>query len=326
MDRQQAQAVPKPFIWVRVSPRPPRREPAPSHERLASLSGRLELEIEVVSEFLHVGSGSLGLTGDGRPYCAFARLSGDLVLPGSGIKGPVRSIAEAISNSCISQCTHLEARRYMSHMPCRTVRSGSGREAALCPACRLFGAAGYRGRVFFSDATPIGPVRTQVVQIGELWSPKVTRGRKFYENKRAVRSSETAEVNYRFVEAVPNGTRFAGAMFFENVAPAELGLLMHALGLALGSDGSVQSRFPVKIGGGRPRCLGGVHLRPVRVRLLHGHGRLPIESIRCASPPQPADSLVVGWLRHRQMLDQDAWTSLADSARPRGESCPEGVY
>ncbi|MFN3929342.1 MAG: RAMP superfamily CRISPR-associated protein, partial [Thermoflexus sp.] len=109
------------------------------------LSGRLELEIEVRSDYLYVGSGQIELfnnRGREQAYYAFARRDGQLIIPGTSIKGAVRSVVEAISNSCVKLITSRE-RLPPSHQPCD--------EDALCPACRLFGVTGYRGRAHFAD-------------------------------------------------------------------------------------------------------------------------------------------------------------------------------
>jgi len=52
------QAEPKPFFWIPLKGRPQKTAP-PGHERFQGLSGWMEIEIEVVSDYLYVGSGQL---------------------------------------------------------------------------------------------------------------------------------------------------------------------------------------------------------------------------------------------------------------------------
>uniref|UniRef100_UPI00262A82E4 RAMP superfamily CRISPR-associated protein n=1 Tax=uncultured Chloroflexus sp. TaxID=214040 RepID=UPI00262A82E4 len=228
MPRDKAPTGPKPFFWITLGKQAPRKEQPSAHDRFRDWSGRLKLEIEVVSEYLYVGSGNFELfhlNGGEQAYYAFARHNGQLVIPGTGIKGAVRSIVEAISNSCVHQVAKGE--RAPGHEACRDANT-------LCPACRLFGTTGYGGRVHFSDAVPIGQVETEKIKIADLWPPRPPRqagGRKFYYAKSFQPLDMKPEKSHRFIEVVSKGSKFAATLYFENLSTAEMGLLVRAIGL-----------------------------------------------------------------------------------------------
>ena len=119
--------------------------------------------------------------------------------------------------------------RSSQHQPCRF----RNEKSRLCPACRLFGTSGYRGRVHFTDFLPQDKIKPVVVKIGELWKPKRfdPEKRRFYIHGSFQPSANSApQRNYRFVEAVQKETKFRGSLIFENVSKAEFGLILHALG------------------------------------------------------------------------------------------------
>lgn len=186
--------------------------PAPHHARIADdeYSGTVTC-ILVTESPLHVGSGLLrendaapgGVTRDvmrgpdGRP-----------LIPGSSLKGAFRAIAEAASRSCVSMVTEDQRRRPFRYserqreFPGRHARIPSSvkrvvsrsrtvrleldpqtmdplapcqANGALCPCCALFGLLGYRGRVSFSTAEPLGACETEIRQVPALFSPRAHR-------------------------------------------------------------------------------------------------------------------------------------------------------
>ncbi len=328
MPKGEAPKEGKPFFWVSLDQKDqPKKDKPPAHDRFRAglWSGRLELELEVVSAYLYVGSGKFELfplNGREQACYAFARCNGQLVIPGTGIKGAVRSIVEAISNSCVRQTARGE-RLPRSHEACKD-------EGKLCPACRLFGTTGYRGRVHFSDAVPAGKVETKRIKIADLWPPRLAKGRKFYQAKEFQALDMQPQKSHRFLEVVPKDSRFAVTLYFENVSTAEMGLLMRALGLDLNSqDPSRPVRvFPVKLGGAKPRCLGAVNLHPKRLSLIpEGSGIFSaLLSGGELSPPGQTRQRLCEWLRDDSLLDRKAWETFRKEAGRKGEPCPKEVY
>jgi len=320
------EAEPKPFYWIPLKT-PPRKETPTFHDSFQHLSGRMELETEVLSDYLYVGSGAILLDSQKGAYYAFSRRSDQLVIPGTGIKGPVRSIVEAISNSCVSQIGRRgEKRKWKT---CADFQPAPETGAQLCPACRLFGTTGYRGRVSFTDAVPAGLVQSKIVKIADLWPPHPSERRKFYEAK-AFREPENQkpERNHRFLEAVPKGAGFATTLFFENADVAEMGLMLRALGLDRHPEQpeNVVYAFPVKIGGAKPRCLGAVRFHPKRISLLPTVGEGLFRALAQGGETRSLKPTLLEWLQNETLLDQEAWRQFRQQAKQQQEPCPKDLY
>jgi len=310
---------PKPIFWIGLPQTgPENKEPVP-HSRFSGLSGHIELHIEVESEYLYVGSGEFGLfkvAGGEQAYYTFARHNGHLIIPGTGLKGAVRSIVEAISNSCVRQAARGEQVR-SSHTACQD-------PSALCPACRLFGTTGYRGRVHFSDAAPVSEVETQIIKISDLWPPRLAKGRKFYEAKVFQAQDMQPERSHRFIEVVGKGAHFSARLYLENVTEAEMGLIIRALGIdrSRADPDKVVRVFPVKVGGAKPRCLGAVHFSPQQAFVVSESSGL-FASLHSGATLSPIQECLKKWLEDDSLLDRKAWQDFRGKARPRQEPCPK---
>ena len=121
----------------------------------------------------------------------------------------------------------------------------------LCPACRLFGTEGYKGRVNFSFAGIVGvpkwwtPQNNEKVTLPLLERPRPTwavksegdkvPGRKFYIHHNAWESigekKETPNKNNRTVQVLDRGNTFEFEILFNNLEGYELGLLIYSLRL-----------------------------------------------------------------------------------------------
>lgn len=317
---------PKPYFSVDLR-EPPAKSPLAPHDRFSGWTGQLELEIQVVSAYLHVGSGVTKVDAADRAYSAFVRRDSELIIPGSSLKGAVRSIVEAISNSCVRLQAKAE-RVPPSHQACVTIRPGQEQNATLCPACALFGATGYRGRVHFADARPVSQVSTSIIKIAELWTPRRATGRKFYRVKQFRPLDDRPEINHRFVEAVPQRARFSTVLTFENTTSAEMGLLVRALGIERNLDrpGEGNFIFTPKLGGGKPRCLGTVRLIPCALRTVDlGAGKL-IPSLVVGGRTRSLGSVLDRWLSDDRLLDRQAWEDFTRQMKATDTSCPTGLY
>jgi CRISPR/Cas system CSM-associated protein Csm3 (group 7 of RAMP superfamily) len=322
------EAESKPFHWISLKT-PPRREALTFHASFRQLSGRLEVEIEVLSDYLYVGSGTILLDSQKGAYYAFARRDEQLIIPGTGIKGSVRSIIEAISNSCVRQSTWREQRDLKTHRACTEVKHGQEISTKLCPACRLFGTTGYRGRIHFADAVPVGQVQPQIVKIADLWPPRQGKKRKFYEAKTFRElENQKPERNHRFLEAVPKGARFATILFFENADVDEMGLMLRALGLDRHPEQpeNVVYAFPVKIGGAKPRCLGAVCFHPGRISLVPNATDGLFRALAQGGENRPLKPTILEWLQNETLLDQESWRQFRQQAKQQQEPCPKDLY
>lgn len=323
-------AEPKPFVLVDIPSETPKRKRVVPHEKFTGLTGRLELTFTVVSEYLFVGSGAYEFDpnhGNRRPdvWYTFYRRNGELCVPGTSLKGAIRAIVEAISNSCVSQRHRKENVRSRDHQLCRF----RDERSPLCPACRLFGTTGYRGRAHFTDFLLQGEVKPEIVKIGELWEPRRhdPAKRRFYEHKifQAV-GNPAPQQGFRFVEAVQKEATFHGALLFENVGEAELVLLLHALGWQV-EDRRVIVVFAPKLGGAKPRCFGSVKFRPVRLRLWGGDmkGLLVPQEVQGDDMLQLLSRYLQA-CRNERLLHEPSWTALRKGFKPKNERCPREVY
>jgi hypothetical protein len=141
---------PKPFALIPIPTQAPDRKPVVTHEKFTGLTGRLELSFTVASEYLFVGSGAYefdpNARGD-RPdvWYTFYRRNGKLCVPGTSIKGAIRAIVEAISNSCVSQIRRFKEQvQSQQHQPCRF-------EDEKSPSALLAGFSGQPGKQATED-------------------------------------------------------------------------------------------------------------------------------------------------------------------------------
>ncbi|HXG41393.1 MAG TPA: RAMP superfamily CRISPR-associated protein [Dehalococcoidia bacterium] len=314
-------ATPKPFFFLPLKKQPRKSEP-PHHDRFIGYTGRLELSLEVISDYLYVGSGQIELAniaGREQAYYSFVRRSGEPIIPGSAVKGAVRSVVEAISNSCVKQSMHSE-QIPRQHSPCREI-------SFLCPACRIFGTTDHRGRVHFSDAVPAGQVGTEVIKVADLWPPRRSQGRKFYSSGPFRRLDLTPAKNFRFIEAVPKGSTFSLALHFENMQVDELGLLLRALGFERTPDDPPRllRAFPLKLGGAKPRCLGAAQFTPHRLILISGGPNI-IDDLIAGGRAMPAEETLTKWLADSTLVDGEAWELFRREAIRVRDICPPELY
>ncbi len=324
-------AEPKPFFWLPLKDAPQRDAPV-FHDTFHGWTGWLTLDIEVFSDYLYVGSGQIDLVrinGREQARYTFTRRDGQLVIPATSIKGAVRSVFEAITNSCVSQRHRRERPPSTAHMACGLVRKGKEEKTQLCPACRVFGTTGYRGRVYFSDAEPIGEVSTTTIKISDLWPPRHTQGRKFYEIKKFQPQDLTPRRNTRFIEVVPKGSAFRTRLRFENMNTGELSALLRAMGIVPKEEdpSRVVYGYPVKLGGAKPRCLGSVYFRPRAVRIVTSPQQSWLEGLIQPEKEDEWRGHLTGWLQDTSLLDLEAWETFREAAQPRTDAfCPREVY
>ncbi len=199
--------------------------------------GVLELEGEVVSDYLHVGSGIVDvvLTSDvgdltdmierilkgesltsfaslnsmfSRPAHLLSRVGDRVVIPGSTIKGMVRTRLElSIPNACY--IVDMQSRNYSQRY--REIfkpdqRKRADRFPQVCPVCDLLGNTGLASRVEFSDFTLSGD-----------WIDFVSSGSESYE-------------------VVKKGGKFSGRVTFKVKSPEELGMILWGFGIRSGGN------------------------------------------------------------------------------------------
>lgn len=270
---------------------------SPDHgEWKKGITGRLDLSFTTFGDrYVTPGTGELAVAEDGgRDILAqgAARSDGRPVLPGSGIKGAVRTLYEILTGSCSPTGE----------------RSVDCTRDAPCSACRLFGPPVgrglklHQGRIGFDDARPASADAVEVTmeRVPEGHEPhgEHTRGDyRLYDldpgrfwNASAERTVPREPILAREVYR----GRFEGRAAFWSLSTLELGLLI----LALGRGPAPDVRFPLRLGGVR----------------FHGQGAVEVE----------VEGLVrVDSALDRTRLDaQEARTQADDWARQALEQLP----
>jgi len=291
-------------------------------------SGRLVYELRVLTP-IFVASGSYALGEDvehpDAPVVrACYRVEGVPAIPGSSLKGVVRSIAEAISPSCVT-VTRLD-RRLVPHQP---KRRDECKPEEACPACSIFGRMSRMSKVLFGDARLVSG-RTKLYCLPALYAPRAHRARATYQAK----SGKFKGRKFYFhgqprqdrdrppVEVIVPSSVVRGMVDFENLSYAEMGILFFALGL----DGS----FALKLGGGKPACLGSLRTNPLRLELLNSDHFLRAEP---SVETLEGDEMVVYFGEQMQaavgakMILKGQVGRLREILRyPNERECPVGMY
>jgi hypothetical protein len=259
-----------PYRWVRVGGQKARLEEPCYQHRFEGLAGRLWCELKALTPLL-IGDGTGHFTHkEGKPY-----------IPGTSLKGVIRSLAELVSDSS----------------PPFEAQPGGPASWKLDPAARIFGSMGkgkedrrvLAGLVRFGDAemihTPQPPKewRSYTVIVGQ---PKRTH-RPFYPEEGTARkvyhhaAGRTELLGPGMIKQTvpvwpaPPGTTFAFPVAFHNLRDEELNLLLYCLALeenvtvelskeALGPDATGPRKLsgPLrhKLGSCKPLWGGSAHI------------------------------------------------------------------
>jgi len=237
--------------------RPNLQRPVGHHKYFSDrLHGTLYLKLKVQTS-LHVSTGLvvMGSDIDSKVSLIKTMVQGvdqKLSIQGSSLKGCIRSVYEAITNSTLAVVTN----RYKDKIP--TERLLCEKKEKLCPASRVFGALNWQGLLDFNDAncTSVG---FSTGFMPSLYRPRPDEnqayfirgkvaGRKFYYNtNQAIDKGENSGIA---VQQAGREYTFITQLHFKNLLPEELGTLF----IALGQD----PKYPIalKVGGGKPIGMG----------------------------------------------------------------------
>lgn len=278
-----------------------RERTAAVHDRRVrgTLSGRLEVTL-VTEQPVHVGSGYKGLV-DGKAVRRGALVGGVPGVPGSSLKGVVRSRYEAITRSCIPGGAKanwkVRSRTFgLDGAPARLTMSVRDKEVfcaqeyprdlMLCPACALWGRMSFRSRVSVTDFVSLGVNPFEISKMPKQFGPNLHHVGPFKRNTGGGRGDHepaievhdlhgrkfalcpgpaTTQDAMELVEAIPRRAQLRGEMRLKNVLPAELGGLLIALGW-----GRPRDRSALKLGGGKALGFGRLRVSSITYR-LHDH-------------------------------------------------------
>lgn len=257
-DRSGDSLPPKPYELISFpDTRPTLKTPA-GHQKYLSdrIHGTLSLSLKVETA-LHVSTGVtvMGSDVNSRVPLIKTMVQGTdqaLSIQGSSLKGCIRSVYEAMTNSTLAVITS----RYRDkispeRLPCRDKQQ-------LCPASQVFGALDWQGLIEFSDAKcESGGFTTGFMP--SLYRPRPDQreaycvrgraaGRKFYYH--AVRAISPGQNQGIPVQQASKAYTFKTQLHFKNLTHAELGTLL----VVLGQD----PEYPIalKVGGGKPIGMG----------------------------------------------------------------------
>jgi CRISPR/Cas system CSM-associated protein Csm3 (group 7 of RAMP superfamily) len=220
--------------YFTIAMAPPVRRPV--LDRADGLWAQLHLQGTVL-EPLHVGSGVPEPVEDRLAAGVATNPAGGPpgsperpVVPGSGVKGALRAVFEAVTRSCD---------------PLSTDRCQAATGAA-CPACALFGLGGRRGALAISDLSVRGELGVRHVAQRYSHPDAPLRGRRLYGLEPEVSATEDAEA----LLVIERGAQLAGTL---SVRGAEL----WAAGALALATGLVPGGLPlVRLGGAKNRGLG----------------------------------------------------------------------
>ncbi len=263
---------------------------APSVDRtdrgVGSLSGVLTFTLHTLQP-LHVGQGIKRVIGE-TIVRETARASGKLIVPGSTVKGALRSRFEAITRSCM-----VVAPKRKGWVRSRSRPDVESAEFALthtigvldhcnrskpCPACALFGCMSLRSRLVVSDLALSKPSSPVLCDVPQQFEPRLHHigtasvrskdDRLFFaltslHGRKLAQEPGLRDKNTKFqkIEAIPADAELRGQIYFQQVREDELGGLLAAMG--------ARPQSSLKLGGGKCYGFGGVRVRPP-VAMLRG--------------------------------------------------------
>lgn len=280
------------FVPIDWSQRPERHKPVWHHQLVKNgtqlFSGSMEVDIYVETPLFIANSGATS-TNPERPAQSMQNSRNQYIIPGSSLKGMLRSVVETLSNGCLTlydgdyekRRVHYENRIHEDFQHCRNTKE-------LCIACRIFGmlkggniflgkvnigdAVSYPGKVSLSN-----PLYTAV-----LVEPKPRHeafyldarrqyisGRKFYFHHAQDQLLTSHGLRYfgknpdpanRYIQPLEPESSLHFRIDFTSLEPEEFDALLLAI--------TLEENMRHKIGYGKPIGLGSVELRPVSLTLI----------------------------------------------------------
>ena len=240
------------------------------------------------------------------------------VIPVSSLKGAIRSVVEAISESCI--CKVSRDTRYAMPRDFSECRQ----KDRLCVSCRMFGAMGFQSNIVIQDAPRIEG-HTVTKYVPELYRPRQQRGirhipgRKFYKHGE-VATGETP------VEACKEGSKFRFVVQVDNLTQAEWGLFLTALGH------HPTHPFKLKIGGAKPVCFGSIDFRIDEAHVEKQNQQryldwgVQLESAKTGEQLETWKSECIE-AAMKSLIQRDLLTKLAEILHYSNDrNCPSGLY
>lgn len=243
-------------------------------------SGSLYLYMKAETP-IFIGQDQVSNQDPDRPGEHIYNSDGDYILPGSSIKGLLRSVVETLCRGCLTVING-DSPLPAGFAPCDNNR-------ALCISCRLFGmmprqrnANVFLGKVNIGDALAFDhtPDYHRPIYTAVLDGPKPRHrafyldeqgrfiaGRKFYfhnakllTENRLIPIRDTNTYRNQYIQPLASGTDFSSRIDFTNLEADEFAALLLSMQL--------QEDMRHKIGYGKPIGLGSIHLSVTNLQLV----------------------------------------------------------
>lgn len=282
-----------PYDFARIDwSRPPERRKPAWHHRLTGNGNQLiyagSLEIDIYAETPLFIADPRNVSPDPKKPAQFMQnRQGQYIIPGSSLKGMLRSVVETLGNGCLTLFDGDYERgktRYRGNVPVAFQHCDTN--AHLCIACRIFGMLKERtggvflGKVNIGDACsdPDKSYKYEPIYTSVLVEPKphhesfyldearrYIAGRKFYFHHSPDLKPLTApgpilfggRPANRFIQPLDYDTRFHFCLDFTNLEADEFGAVLLAI--------TLEDTMRHKIGYGKPLGLGSIQLVPTRL-------------------------------------------------------------
>ena len=249
--------IPKPYDFVSFPKERPNLQRPFGHHKYDQnrLHGTIYLTLKVQTS-LHISTGAVVLGSDIGSKISLLKtmiqgVDAKLSIQGSSLKGCIRSVYEAITNSTLGAITSKYKEKIPAErLPCKN-------KEKLCPASRVFGALDWQGLLDFNDAN-CERIGFSTGFMPSLYAPRPNcdayyqrgklAGRKFYYNmSKAIEKGQKDGIS---VQQAGKEYTFKTQITFKNLLPEELGTLL----IVLGQD----KKYPIalKVGGGKPIGMG----------------------------------------------------------------------
>lgn len=330
--------TPKPYELIPFPKEKPTLQHPAGHDQYHDnlLHGTLFLTLKVQTS-LHVSTGVVVMGSDIGTRVPLIKtmvqgVDQKLSIQGSSLKGCIRSVYEAITNSTLAIITS----KYRVNIPPERLPCKNNKE--LCPASLVFGALDWQGLIDFNDAkcenagfsTGFMPslYRPRPDQRQAYFNEKgKVAGRKFYYH--TVRAIDKGQNQGITVQQAAKEYTFTTQLHFRNLKPEELGTLL----IVLGQD----PKYPIalKVGGGKPIGMGTMTVEVTEALVLQSAKDL--RDRYSAYTPSQSYLLTVDALRqfihrqiqaaHARLIQTPQLQELALVLRyPTDREPPEGMY
>lgn len=303
-----------PYGFAQYPSSSPRRRKPRGHETFDGHSGLIECELEALSPILIMDSEKRADSDTGEVGQFMRSDQNGPVIPGTSLKGMVRSIFEVLVPSCVGLHDGSTNRLVPNGFDSCSHRTN------LCPACNTFGYMGrgqgsavHRGNVNIGEARSVErPSQGRQVQIVGQFNPNPKKsdrynnpdgspkGRKFYYHQHDLNKATTQKEKEwgKSLRPLAPGATFRFTVGFQNLTDRALSGLVAALSLSdeapLPGGGTTAVRH--KLGYGKAAGLGSVHIQIRSVDLDPD----PQKRYREFGAAREAPSSTERWVQDRQ--------------------------